>query len=80
MKIKAYLSKCKEVLIIEHNGDDYPFDVDKDVLNQAFNLAKQFATKKADYMPDKRFKRGRLVLSVNLPDKMPSRVGLGALL
>lgn len=78
MKIKAYLSKCQEVLIIESNGESFPFDVEKDVLNQAFHLAKQFATKKADYMASETFKNGRLVLSVNLPDKMPSRVGLGA--
>ena len=78
MKIKVYLSKCEEVLIVKCNGETYPFDVDKNVLNQAFNLSKQFAERDAPYVADERFKPDRLVLSVNLPDKMPSRANLGA--
>ena len=79
-KFKVYLSKCEEVLIIEFNGELYPFDVDADVLGQAFRLAKQFVTKKDDYMTADGLKKGRLVLSLNFPDKMPSRADLGALL
>lgn len=74
MKIKINLSKCEEVLIANVDGDLYPFDVSKNVLAQAFDIATEFANREDNYMVGDEFKAGRLVLSVNLPDKTPLRL------
>jgi hypothetical protein len=77
MKIKFFISKCEDCLIVVHNGFQYPIDLDDDVLGQCFALSKHFYNGEANYMADTRYKLGRLVLSVGFPDKIPSRSGLG---